>query len=287
VQLFFMEKYFEKIKNKYSVFLVHALNPYGFKNNRRYNENNVDLNRNNLENFFDANYHLETKNLYLEQFFDAKKPLVNEKLDKIKNNLKVIGLALKYGIKETVKILGYGQNRYPKGICFAGLKKEKSIMFLEKKIKEVTKGYKEVIFLDIHTGASRKYFLDVFMAKNKEGKRKKEIRKLIKISKKEDIKGITHIGGTENCLFNNSLAKENIHLTLEFGTVNSFSTVLSINYLSNLLYVENQVTQYGPLNKIPAIRKEMRKAYSPDSEKYKKKVIKKTNLFFKKLILDQ
>lgn len=32
--------------NHPTVFLIHALNPYGFVNNRRVNENNIDLNRN-------------------------------------------------------------------------------------------------------------------------------------------------------------------------------------------------------------------------------------------------
>lgn len=288
VQYFFMKKYFKKVKNKYSVFLIHALNPYGFKNNRRYNENNVDLNRNNLKNFFDANYHLEIKKEYLEQFFDAKKPLINEKIQKIKDYYHIFGLVDKYGIKETVKILSYGQNRFPKGICFAGLKKEKSIKFLDRKIKEVTKGYKEVIFLDVHTGTAKKNKLEIFVSNKKNTKKVKEIKKKFSINnKKYDVKGINHIGGTENSLFDNSLAKENIHLTLEYGTINRFSTLLSINYLSYLLYRENQVTQYGPLDKIRKIRKEMKKAYSPDTRIYKKEVIKKTDLFLKRLIVDQ
>lgn len=287
VQLFFLEKYFEKIKDKYSVFLAHAINPYGFKNNRRYNENNVDLNRNNnldfseVNNFFERNHFFKEENL-----FDMKKSLVNEKLSKLNYYTRVVKLIEKHGIAKTITVLGRGQNKYPKGVCFAGFKKEKSILALEKELKKITTDYKKVIFIDIHTGAAKKYNLDIFTANKLNSKEIKPFAEKLKIKNTENTKkkGTDHIGGMENCFFNNSKGKENIHFTLEYGTVNKYSTVLSLNYLSYLLIKENQVTQYGPFEKLKKIRKEMRKAYSPDTKKYKKFVIKKTDLFFKELI---
>lgn len=290
VQLFFLEKYFKKIKDKCSVLLVHALNPYGFKNNRRYNENNVDLNRNNnldfreVNNFFERNHLLKEENL-----FDMKKALVNEKLSKLNYYSRIVKLIEKHGVSKTITVLGRGQNKYPKGVCFAGFKKEKSILSLEKKLDKITSGYKKVIFLDIHTGAAKKYNLDVFTANNLNSKEIKPFIKKLKLKNTEKTKkkGTDHIGGMENCFFNNSKGKTNIHFTLEYGTVSKYSTVLSLNYLSYLLIKENQVTQYGPFEKLKKIRKEMRKAYSPDTKKYKKFVIDKTDLFLKKLIIDQ
>lgn len=290
VQLFFIDKIFEKIKNKYSVLLVHALNPYGFKNNRRYNENNVDLNRNNNLDFTEVNYFFEKNNLLKEEtFFYRKKPLVNEKLSKIKYYGVIAKLIEKHGLSKTIEILARGQNKFPKGVCFAGFKKEKSIKDLEKKIKKITKGYKEVIFIDVHTGAAKKYCLDIFSANNINSKEMKSIIKKLKIKNTESTKnkGVNHIGGMENCLFNNSQGKKNIHFTLEFGTINKYSTVLSLNYLSYLLVKENQITHFGPFEKLKKIRKQMKEAYSPSTKKYKKFVIKKSEEFLKKLISDQ
>jgi hypothetical protein len=294
VQLYFLDKFYEKIKDNYSIVLIHSLNPYGFKHNRRYNENNVDLNRNNLENFSTLNNLFKTNDPITKiineyDYFDSKRPLNNSNLEMITYYKEIIKLISKYGISKTITGLGFGQNRYPKGVCFSGTKKEKSILALDKYINKVTKGYKQVIFIDIHTGASTKYNLNVFTKNNPKSKEAKLVKQKInniKNTYSTKQKGLDHIGGLENSLFKNSNAKENIFLILEYGTINKYSTVLSLNYLSHLLIIENQVTHYGPFKKIKKVREKMRKAYSPDTKKFKKNLIKKTELFFKKLITD-
>lgn len=288
IQLYFIDKFFDKIKNKYSIAFIHALNPYGFKNNRRYNENNVDLNRNSLDDFSKLNYLFEIDNpinniMKKYDLFDCKRPLNNLNSEIIRHYTKIFSLIFKYGASKTITALGFGQNRYPKGVCFAGIKKEKSIIALEKYIQKITKGYKEAIFIDIHTGASKKYNLDIF-TNNKSKlnnllKIKRKIRNIKEISLTKK-KGLDHIGGLENTFFKKSLAKENIYAILEYGTINKYSTVLSLNYLSYLLSIENQVTHYGPIEKLKRIRQRLKKAYFPETKKYMKNVINKTEKLF-------
>ncbi len=286
VQLFYIDKY---IKNKkYDAAFIHILNPYGFMNNRRYNENNVDLNRNNLENFSNTNKNIDVNKIIKEKdLFEIKKPLVNERLNKIISYSTVLKLVNKFGLAKTIKALGYGQNKYPRGICFTGFKKEKSTVFLEKYISKVTKGYKEVIFIDLHTGAAKKYNLDFFTSNDINTPKFKFIKKIItnltEINTQKK-KGIDHLGGTENAFFKYSKANKNINLVLEYGTKNKYSTILSLNYLSFLLLKENQVTYNGPFEKLKNIRAQMKKAYYPNTQKYNQFVIKKTDEFLKKLI---
>ena len=46
---FLKEGLFAELPDDMSVVLLHAMNPYGFSNDRRVNEDNVDLNRNFLD----------------------------------------------------------------------------------------------------------------------------------------------------------------------------------------------------------------------------------------------
>ena len=45
VQLMFADKYLSKVNSDTGVALYHAFNPFGFHNNRRVNEKNIDCNR--------------------------------------------------------------------------------------------------------------------------------------------------------------------------------------------------------------------------------------------------
>lgn len=279
-QLFFIDKYLSKIKNKYGILLIHALNPYGFKNNRRYNENNVDLNRNNNKDFSKINSFFNKNKLFKEEnIFNIKRAFLSDNFERIRYNLLLYKLILKHGISKTIQLIGHGQNKYPKGLCYSGKNKEKSILFLDKKIKEITKDYKETILIDVHTGAAKKYNLDIFTAnKINEVKIKGSFK-----STNTKKKGTDHIGGIENSLFENSKSKKNIHFTLEYGTINKYSTVISLNYLSYLLFKENQITNFGPFEKIPKIRQKMKKAYFPEEKKFKENMLKKTKEFLDKI----
>jgi len=280
-QLFFLDKYFKRIKKDYGILLIHSLNPYGFKNNRRYNENNVDLNRNNNQDFTKINNFFYRNKLFKEEnLFNIKSSFLSDNFERIRYNFILCKLIIKHGIKKTITLIAHGQSKYPKGLCFTGKQKEKSIVILDNIIKEATKKYKETILIDVHTGAAKKYNLDFFTANKIDDVKIEVPLKSIHTEKK----GTNHVGGIEHSLFENSKSKKNIHLTLEFGTVNRYSTVVSLNHLSYLLYKENQITNYGPFRRVPLIRQKMKKAYSPENAKFKKNLIKKTDNFFKKII---
>jgi hypothetical protein len=291
VQLWFIDEIFPKIKDEISVAFVHILNPYGMHHLRRYNENNVDLNRNCIENLkiLKTIDPLSTKIINTSQdILTPQRKRKNEIKEFILYYTKLIKKIIKYGLKNTIKAAGFGQNLYPKSVGYAGLKREKSILIFIEYIKKISINYKQLLFIDLHTGSAKKYKQIIF-TKNKynspQFKFLKKISKKTKYAYKTNKKGIDHLGGLENIIFNYSKAKENIDLTIEYGTVNKFSTVLSLNYLAYILVAENQITHYGPLSKLKKNRRKIKNAYSPSNKKYKKSVINNSRKLFKKIII--
>jgi hypothetical protein len=281
VQLYIIDKYLKKINSIFDVAFVHSLNPFGFKNNRRYNENNVDLNRNNIKNYKDKKIIDNNKKILEYPLFNPKRERRQEFLEKIEYYFEVLSSVKKRGLLKTINVIGFGQSLFPKGVCFIGKEKQKSIMYLEDYIQEVTKNYDNFILVDLHTGASKKYKLDVYFTKNK-NKEFLNLFKKIKDISQNKYNGLDHIGGLENIL-KISNAKDNQYMLFEFGTINRFSTVLSLNYLSYLLVKENQIYNFGPKEKILKIKNEMKNAYSPSTYKYKKFILKQIDLIFKNL----
>lgn len=281
VQLYIIDKYLKKINNKFDVSFVHSLNPFGFKNNRRYNENNVDLNRNNIDDYTEKKIIENNKHILEYPLFNPKRERRKEFFEKIEYYFEVLSSVRKRGLLKTINVIGFGQSLFPKGICFTGKEKQKSIIYLEEYIKEITKNYDNFILVDLHTGASKKYKLDVYFTKSKDNLFLNSFKKIKDISQNK-YNGLDHIGGLNNIL-KKSNAKNNQYVLFEFGTINRFSTVLSLNYLSYLLVKENQIYNFGPKEKIKKIKEEMKKAYSPSDNRYKKFVIKQIDLIFKNL----
>ncbi len=288
-QLWFIEKILPKIKSKTSIGFVHCLNPFGMQHNKRYNENNVDLNRNCIDNLKNIKL-IDPKSTLIikeaQKLLTPKRPRVNEIFEWVAYYFLVKKIILRNGLKNTIKAVSFGQNLFPKSVCYCGKEKQKSIIILEDFIKKITKDYNKVIFIDIHTGTAKKYNTKLFTKNKKESKEYNFIKKIKRIKNAFDTKrkGTNYIGGVENILFKNSKAKENIDLILEYGTIYRFSILFSINRLSYLLVKDNQITNYGPVRKFKKIRNEIKKAYYPNTKKYKKFVISASNKLFNKII---
>lgn len=139
---------------------IHALNPFGFANNRRVNEDNVDLNRNILstEEFRfvksrDPNYagyvDLDSNLNPTSKFHD------NHLLNEIISYIVVAKALAKYGLASLKKALVSGNYHKQKGVGFGGFEQTKSIKNLIQLLVEdlgIPKNSKDFILLDVHTG---------------------------------------------------------------------------------------------------------------------------------------
>jgi predicted deacylase len=148
VQLAFMERRADgpQIPNDAAVVLIHAVNPFGFAWQRRFNENNVDLNRNFLlkdETYAGAPPLAET-------FRRAMKPSRPRGFGFWTARMAM--LALRHGKSSFWQTLPVGQYDYPDWLFFGGESLQQSPVALQQFLPTVLPNVAEVVHLDFHTG---------------------------------------------------------------------------------------------------------------------------------------
>lgn len=285
-QNLFLDKIYEKNKYKASILLVHSLNPYGYANNRRYNKNNVDLNRNNIEDF----KNVKKINPKYTEIFRNLLPVYNPKNTNFFNvyfyyYIKLFLQMIKYSPADVINASGFGQNIDPKSVCYCGNKKEKETLALEKIFKKYTKDFKKVMFIDIHSGSARKYELISYTNSSNDSKEFKIIKKIWKntISRFTKARAMNHIGSVEESFYKNCKAKEKYDITLEYGTILRGTMIMSLSYLARLLVIENSIYNRKKNRKFKKIKERMKEAYFPEDEAYYIFFKKRTNKFIKRI----
>jgi hypothetical protein len=133
--------------NYTSVLIVHVMNPYGADKGRRFNSNNVDLNRNcyvheeNEGNNF-RGLTIENK-LYegLHEFFTTR----------IRTTAEILTKALKVGKSKAYKALS-GQYTRPTGLYFGGNQTQPECRNTQDLVSSFVETHKNIFLADLHTG---------------------------------------------------------------------------------------------------------------------------------------
>jgi len=129
--------------------LIHAINPFGFAWWRRANENNVDLNRNALDNFpgpLNAAYRT------LDHWLNPVGP--PRRLDLFL--AKGVWRVLTQGFGPLRQAIVGGQYEFPRGLFYGGTRREESIAHLDRIISsEAFRGVERLVVLDLHTGLGK------------------------------------------------------------------------------------------------------------------------------------
>jgi hypothetical protein len=131
-----------------AVVLIHALNPFGFAWQRRFNEENVDLNRNFL---------------LPEQAYAGAPPLADIFRKTLKpapwrvnfHNMRVAKLALRHGVRSFWETLPVGQYEHPDWLFFGGSGPSQSVRLVEQMLPTFLDEAQEIVHLDFHTGLGR------------------------------------------------------------------------------------------------------------------------------------
>jgi hypothetical protein len=132
----------------HAVIFIHAVNPYGMAWWRRFNENNVDLNRN----------FLRLDELYsgVPDGYEAVKDFIDPKTVPKKNeysfNIRALLLVLKYGFSNLKQAVAEGQYQYPTAIQYGGSKLEKGPSMLIDWLNINLVPIKQIFAIDHHTG---------------------------------------------------------------------------------------------------------------------------------------
>ncbi|WP_339385071.1 DUF2817 domain-containing protein [Calothrix sp. FACHB-168] len=160
----------ERLKNwkppgDLALLLLHALNPYGFAWLRRWNEDNVDLNRNFL---LPGEEYRGSPQMYgdLNAFFNPTSP--PSRFEPFL--LKAIALIFRYGINSLTKTLPVGQYDFPQGLFFGGHAPAKTYRILDANLSRWMGEAKDVIHIDLHTGLGQKATYKLFIEDPPESK---------------------------------------------------------------------------------------------------------------------
>lgn len=136
-----------------TVIFVHAVNPYGFANNRRFNENNVDLNRNFLlDEQWKEVLGRDPNIAGYASFSSLMNPGAPNRLSSLFIYIKAIFLLARYGLVKLKKAMVTGQSHLPSGLYFVGREREKSVEVFKTIVSPFAPKLKYAVGIDVHTG---------------------------------------------------------------------------------------------------------------------------------------
>jgi len=144
-----------KLPDDTAVVIIHIVNPYGMSWLRRWNENNVDLNRNCLTDALWETYAKNVNSVYgaFEHFLlPTSEPLVWS-VDFWTSAIYYVGY---YGFNTIKQGVAGGQYHLPKGLFYGGNEIEKGIKLLFSFLVEHFSNAAHYCHVDVHTGLGAK-----------------------------------------------------------------------------------------------------------------------------------
>ena len=163
LDVFFEEIYPELDTTDTGVLVVANINPYGMKNYRRYNENNVDLNRNFIEDWesFDRSSNKEYPKVV--NFLQPEGKMGNAFWHEVGFYMSLAKEAIFTGADTISDALLTGQYEYPTGVYYGGNGDEVSTTYLKGVFADCLDGkYENLVHIDIHSGYGPRYNMVIF-----------------------------------------------------------------------------------------------------------------------------
>lgn len=277
VQQMFLRELVKEINlDEMGLLIIHAINPFGFKNNRRVTENNVDLNRNcSMETnlYLSENKGYDELNSFLNQRQRVSLTSFGNFFFPVDAMLKI----LKYSMGTLRQAVLQGQYQHGKGVYYGGQDLEPSIKAVTPLIQQIAENYKLVFSIDLHTGYGENGTLHLFPSPLKDQKKKEKIENIFSDQRidwgdSDDFYTVT--GDFTSYLEQILPEKYYLTMTFEFGTLDTETTMGSIKALHNVM-MENQGVHYGYKTRKDEKRVKSRflEGYYPSSDAWRSKVI--------------
>ena len=163
LDVFFEEIYDGLNKDDTGVLVVANVNPYGMKYMRRYNENNVDLNRNFIMDW--ERFDLSSNKDYpkVQSFLEPVGKIGNAFWHEVGFYLNLAKEAIFTGADVISDALLTGQYESPQGVYYGGTGDEASTKYLKGVFNDCLEGeYKNIVHIDIHSGYGPRYNMVIF-----------------------------------------------------------------------------------------------------------------------------
>ena len=163
LDVFFEEIYPTLDQENTGVLVVANVNPYGMKYYRRYNENNVDLNRNFILDW--ETFDLASNKEYpkVDTFLQPEGKMGNGLWHEVGFYLSLGKTAITDGAGTISDALLTGQYEYPQGVYYGGNGDEASTAHLKDVFGQcLDSTYENIVHIDIHSGYGPRYNMVIF-----------------------------------------------------------------------------------------------------------------------------
>lgn len=163
LEVFFGDVYPTLDTDHTGILVVANVNPYGMKYLRRYNENNVDLNRNFILDWdtFDLSSNKEYPKV--DTFLGPTGKIGNALWHEAGFYLSLGKTAITDGAGTISDALLTGQYEYPQGVYYGGKGDEASTVYLKDVFSRcLDSAYENIIHIDIHSGYGPRYNMVIF-----------------------------------------------------------------------------------------------------------------------------
>ncbi len=256
------------IKSPVRFVLLHAVNPFGFSQLRRCNEDNVDLNR----NFLPANADYTG----VPEGYDDLNQLLNPAsapaaIDLFR--LKAIWNVWHNGLEKLKLSVASGQYKYPKGLFFGGYGPSNSTQIIVKNCDSWIGSSKSVLHIDFHSGLGR--FADYKLLVN-EPEDKRDFSWYTSTFGNECVESLFASkttaykvsGGFGEWMQNHFKQRSYRFIGAEFGTYNVIRVLKALR-------AENQACHYGDQDntEYQRIKAEILECFCPKNPRWRKSVI--------------
>jgi predicted deacylase len=250
------------------IVMIHAINPYGFAHVRRFNEDNVDLNR----NFVDDPQPLP-RNYGYEALADAIAPASISLWANTKSLSRLLWYGLRNGMTALKVAISGGQYSHPQGLFYGGQTETWSNETLGAITSRYLSNAKRMIFIDFHTGLGRFGNAEIILNEEKESPAYQRALEYWGDRVKTTVGGESvsvHLQGTLKLAIPKMLPDAEVTaVSLEFGTLQPIPVFWALR-------AENWLQHHGGQSHPDAFEIKMRllKAFYPESVEWKLQVWK-------------
>ena len=280
LDVFFEEVYPTLDTGNTGVLVVANVNPYGMKYYRRYNENNVDLNRNFILDW--ENFDLASNKEYpkVDTFLGPTGRIGNGLWHEVGFYLSLGKTAITDGAGTISDALLTGQYEYPQGVYYGGAGDESSTVYLKDVFGQcLDSTYENIVHIDIHSGYGPRYnmviFNSVYETMNEAESQESFGYDYIIAYDSESFYATT--GDTTDFFYRLAEQKQSnatlFSTCFEFGTIGDafFDTILSLKYTID----ENRNHWYPTDNDTSAeiVRQNYMELYYPTETAWREKTI--------------
>lgn len=272
IQLQFMEDVLKTDSlMKTSVLILHGLNPFGFRFQRRVSESNVDLNR----NFSSAKPETPSGYESLSTFLNPQGSVSAHWYNNAGLFLESLWLLVRYGKKALTQLIVGGQYQDSRGIYFGGSQQEENIEVIQTLFLKYGTPYRKILHIDLHTGYGQKgnlHFFSSQQAANQPGFKKLFSGFNIDLASDKDFYETS--GSFDSFTIRTFSDKWVIPMTFEFGTMDSQTIIGGFLSLKNMIR-ENQGHHHGYVDAVSETqtKRDFLEMFNPSSPDWRRNVL--------------